>query len=131
MAIDRHQSVTTSNWTSMLEHVALFVEYFTIDTTTNRVGLVSFDEVSSLDIPLNKHSNTTLLQQDIRSQPYGGSGRDLSNAIQRIQLDCFRGHNGEQSMVEGLSQGMTHHFSACCLRGHNFVQIHLELIYPL
>ena len=79
----------------MLEHVALFVEYFTIDTTTNRVGLVSFDEVSSLDIPLDKHSSTIPLQQDIRSQPYGGTGRDISNAILRIRLECFTEPNGE------------------------------------
>ena len=99
MAIDRHESINWTDWRSMLQHVSKFAAYFDIETRGSRVGLVSFDEISTLDIRLDAHNNTQELQTDILSQFAGGNGRDLSVALYRMRAECFKSSKGTLMLI--------------------------------
>jgi hypothetical protein len=94
VAIDRHESINASDWDLMLQHVASLVDYFDIETRGSRIGLVSFDAISTLDIQLDDHTTTVPLQDDILDEPHGGGGRDISLALFRIRAECFTPETG-------------------------------------
>ena len=73
----------------MLNFVSYFSASMDIDTTITRVGLVSFDQIATLDIQLNDHTVLHDLQADIVGQLYGGLGRDISLGLYRMRTDCF------------------------------------------
>ena len=107
----------------MLEHLALLIGILDIETTGARFGLVSFDEISTLDIQLSDHNETAALQNDTRSQPYTGYGRDISAGLYRLRLDCFTISNGKFLMLVVLIDDHTsppgYKFISLLLRSSN------------
>ena len=60
-----------------------------------RVGLVSFDTISSLDIALNKHTDDYTIYQDIMNQPHDpDAGQAIDLGLRRTRTDCFHQDNG-------------------------------------
>ena len=93
--IDRHQSISVPEWSQMLQFISNFSIYANIESSGSRVGLVSFDEISTMDIRLDKHDNVFDLQTDILSQVHSGQGRDISVGIYRLRVDLFQKDNGK------------------------------------
>ena len=87
--LDRSHSVTESDWSSMLNFVARFSELLSVSHTVARVGVVTFDEVATLDIPLNASYDWWSFEWALYSLPYGGSGRALDLGLLEAREQCF------------------------------------------
>ena len=85
----------------MLEHVAGMIDIIAshIDGGDIRMGLVSFDEISTLDIKLDAHTSAASLKAAILSQPHSGNGRDISLGLFRMRYECFKLLNGRYNLV--------------------------------
>ena len=94
VAIDRSDTITEAEWADQLEYVANMAAELSANSSY-RLGLVSFDTTAFLDIALNAYGDLSSLQNAIRTQPYGGSGRDISKGLFRMHAECFTALNGQ------------------------------------
>ena len=97
-AIDRHESIDLDEWNHMLKFCADLSSPMGMAAGT-RIGLVSFDEISTMDIKLNEHEKLDTLQADILDEPHQGQGRDISVGLYRLRLDLFQNANGKYKSV--------------------------------
>jgi hypothetical protein len=93
-SIDRHQSIDLTEWQYMLAFIADLSASMKMESGS-RIGLASFDSVSTLDIKLNDHDDLEDLQEDVLAQPHSGTGRDISLGIFRLRADLHQPLNGE------------------------------------
>ena len=93
-AIDRN--ITAENWTLELDFTSQLSGLMNIEDTRTKVGLVSYNDASTLDIKLNDHNVTSSLQTDILGQPHDmGTGRAIDSALLRLRSDCFNPGTGK------------------------------------
>ena len=60
-----------------------------------RVGVVSYANEATLEVPLNRYTDSSAAQDAIQRLTYTDGGADLPEALIKARTDCFNPSNGD------------------------------------
>lgn len=88
--VDESGSVEEGPYKEGLEFIAKFVDKFTLGEDATRIGLITWGDVYTPRIPLNKFYDKELLKKEIRGIKYASSFYDnVYEAFEYCQKNCF------------------------------------------
>ena len=94
-------------WALMKEFVSTIVVGLPLAPDGARVGVVTYANEATLEVPLNRYTDSSAAQEAIHRLAHMDGGADLPVALVKARTDCFDPSNGDRPNARNVAILMT------------------------
>ena len=94
-------------WALMKEFVSTIVVGLPLAPDGARVGVVTYANEATLEVPLNRYTDSSAAQEAIHRLTHMDGGADLPVALVKARTDCFNPSNGDRPNARNVAILMT------------------------
>ncbi|CAH1783538.1 unnamed protein product [Owenia fusiformis] len=97
LAVDSSGSITEDQFKQMLQFIELLIEQLDIGDDLNKVGMITFNDMASIEFNLNDYDTKNTLIAAVQQIQYSNGATHTWHALNTVRTTMFTSENGDRA----------------------------------